>query len=119
MPFVRTLRDRVEKFSAKAVPDVVRDRFGQVETIAELRVAEGMGPVVTIRELVRKVIETEGVPTGQQAIYYSFAMKIASKAFSHSGPTLEKEVEGWKAYWVTANGADPTILDKIVKLIVG
>ena len=119
MPYVRTLRDRVEKFTAKVVADTVRDRFSQVESIAKSRVAEGMGPMVSIRELVRGILEAEGVPVGQHAVYYSFAFKIASKAFSHSGPALEKEVEGWKAYWVTANGADPAVLDKIIKLILG
>ena len=119
MPYVRTLRDRVEKFSAKMVSDVVRDRFSQVQSIASLRVAEGMSPVVSVRELVRKVIESEGVPTGDHAIYYAFAFMAVSKAFSHSGPTLEKELEGLKAYFVTANGADPAILDKILRIIIG
>lgn len=119
MPFVRTLKDRVEKFSAKMVADVVRARFEQVQAIASARVAEGMGPVVTIRELTRKVIEEAGVPDGDHAIYYAFAFKAASKAFSHSGPTLQKELEGLKAYFVTAHGADPAILDRIIRLILG
>jgi len=119
MPFVRTLRDRVEKFSTKVVSDVVRDRFTQVETIAKGRVAEGLSPVVNIRELTRKILEEAGVPSGQHAVYYSYAFKAASKALSHSGETLNKELEGLKAMWVTAYGADPTIIDKIIKLVTG
>jgi len=119
MPYVRTLRDRVQKFSIKVVGDIVRDRFAQVEGIAKGRIAEGSAPVVAVRELVRKILEEEGIPTGYHAVYYSFALKAVSKALSHSGPTLVKEIEGLKAMWVTAHGADPAILDKIAKLIVG
>jgi len=118
MPYVRTLRDRVEKFSAKVVAETVGARFGQVESIAKGRMLQGTSVMVTIREQTRNILEKEGVPAGNHAIYYSFAFKLASKAFSHSGGTLLKIAEGLKSWWVNTHGADPTILDKIINLII-
>ncbi|MEO2151436.1 MAG: hypothetical protein ABGW50_02110 [Thermococcus sp.] len=118
MPIVKTLRDRVEKYSAKFDANVIQNRLTQVESLAKARYTEAVATFTAIRELVRKILESAGVPAGQHAVYYSFAFKIASKAQKHELTTLTNTIEGLKAYWVAANGADPAILDKIANLVL-
>jgi len=118
MPIVKTLADRVEKFKAKTPPDQTGTRYGAVKDLAIGRFVEGAGIMAAIRERARDILEREGVPAAEHGVYYAFAMKLASKAMSHSGPELDAIAEGLKQ-WFVAKGADPAILDKIASLIVG
>jgi len=118
MPIVKTLADRVEKFKAKTPPDQTGTRYGAVKDIAVARYIEGSGVMAAVRERVRNILESEGVPAGFHGVYYAFAMKLASKALSHEGPELEAIASGLKQ-WFVAKGADPAVLDKIANLIVG
>ena len=118
MPIVKTLADRTEKFRAKTAPDRVGGRYGAVKEIAGKRYIEGAGVITAVRERVRDILEREGVPAGQHGVYFAFAFKLASKALSHAGPTLEKIATGLKQ-WYIAKGCDPAILDKIINLILG
>lgn len=118
MPIVKTLADRVEKFRLKTPADQTGARYGAVKELASGRFVEGAGLITAVRERVRNVLESEGVPAAQHGVYYAFAFKIASKAMSHAGPDLDAIVSGLKA-WFVAKGADPAVLDKIANLIVG
>lgn len=118
MPKVTTLTERYEKYSAKTTPERVGARYEASKTIAIKRMREGSSKIVSIRELVRSILDTAGVPAGQWAIYLSFAQRMASMTNSYTGPTLIRRVEGMKAGWL-AKGADPAILEKIVKLFTG
>jgi len=116
MPLVKTLSDRVEKYVAKTPPDVTGTRYGDVKDIAVLRFVEGVGSITYVRELVRNLLETKGVPAGFHGMYYAFAFKLVKAAYSHTGTALDKIKEGLKA-WFVAKGADPAILDEIAKLV--
>jgi hypothetical protein len=118
VPVVKTLADRVEKFKGKTAPDRVGSRYGNAKSLAVDRYLDGVSPVTAIREAVRNILESEGVPAGLHVGYYAFALEAARAAFSHSGTTLVNIVAGLKAKY-TAFGADPAILDKIAKLFVG
>jgi len=118
MPIVKTLSDRVEKFAAKTAPDRVGTRYGAVKELASSRFVEGAGVIAAVRERVRDILESQGVPAALHGVYYAFAFKLATKALSHYGAELEKIANGLKA-WFTAKGADPAVLDKIASLITG
>jgi hypothetical protein len=118
MPIVPTLSDRVTKFSAKTAPDRVGTRYEASKTIAISRYADAVSPRSAVQEAVRNILETNGVPAGFHGVYYAFAFQVLSKAFSHSGASLVKVVNGLKAKF-TAFGADPAILDQITKLFIG
>ncbi len=105
MPMVRGLKERAEKFSAKMVPEQTGARYGAVKSIAVGRFIAGASAT---RE-----------PAGQYGMYFAFIQKVRSAAFSHGGDTLKKIIEGLKQDFTVSKGADPAILDKLAKLVVG
>ena len=117
MPVPRTLSDRVKKYVAKYSPDVVKARLQQVQGIAEDRFIDATPWIVTIREATRNILQSAGIPAGLHAVYYSFAMRLASKAMKHTGETLDQIISGMTDKWVTAYGADPAVLEQIANLV--
>jgi hypothetical protein len=105
-------------FKGKTAPDRVGSRYGAVKSIAVDRYVDGISPVTAVREAVRNILESNGVPAGQHAGYYAFALQAAKYAFSHEGATLKKIVAGLKQKFA-AFGCDPAILDQIAKLFTG
>jgi len=118
MPIVKTLTDRVQKFSAKTPADQTGTRYGAVKTLATNRYIEGAGIFYAVRERVRDILEREAVPAAIHGIYFAFAFQLTKKALSHSGAELEAIAEGLKQRFV-GKGADPAVLDKIANLIIG
>jgi len=118
MPIVKTLADRVDKFTKKTPPDQTGTRYGAVKDLAVGRFIEGAGLISAIRERARIVLESEGVPSGDHGVYYAFVQKALSYAMSHSGQTLAKIIEGLKS-WFTSKGCDPSVLEKLASLITG
>lgn len=119
MPYVRNLKDMLEKYRAKYVPDTVGARFGAVKSLMDARYESASSPIVNVIETVRNILTENGVPPAYWGMYISFGEILASKAFSHSGAVLEKIASGLKQAWVTGKGADPAILDKITEAIIG
>jgi len=120
MPVVRKIADRLEKYELKyADAATATARLTAVKTLMDLRYEAASSPIVNVVDSVRGIIETEGVPSGMHAIYYAFGQILAKLMFSHTGATLNKEIVGLKEMWVTAYGADPTILDKIITAVLG
>ena len=118
MPLVKGLKERYEKFTAKTPPDVTGARYAASKAIAVKRELAGAGPISEIIELTRNILESEGVPAAQQGVYYAFVEKVRKALFSHTGNTLKAYIDGLKA-WFAQKGADPSVLDKLSKLIVG
>jgi len=119
MPRVRNVADMIEKYTAKYDGANVTARLTAVKPLMDLRYEAASSPVVNNVEIVRNILESAGVPTGTHGIYYAFGQLVAKAAFSHSGLTLQKVVAGLKKYFVTAHGADPTILDSIIAELTG
>lgn len=115
MPRVVSFQERYQHFAAKTAPDRVGPRYGASKSLAIQRFIEGSSKRVSVRELVRNILDTAGVPAGQWALYLSFAQKASMFAESYSGETLKKRLDGLKANWV-ARGADPAILEKIMSV---
>jgi hypothetical protein len=120
MPFVRKIADRLEKYDIK-YPDAatMTARITAVKPIMDLRYQAASSPIVNVVDIVRGIIESEGVPTGLHALYYAFGQILAKLMFSHTGATLNKEIVGLKNMWVIAYGADAKILDKIITAVLG
>jgi len=118
MPLTKGLKERYEKYTAKMAPDIVGTRYAASKTIAVKRQLAGAGPIAEIIELTRNILESKGVPAGQQGVYFAFVEKVRKAAFSHSGTTLSNYVAGLKALFAQ-KGCDPTVLDVLSKLIVG
>jgi len=118
MPLTKGLKERTAKFTAKTPPDVTGARYAASKPIAIARHLEGAAPIAETVELARKVLEAQGVPAAQQGVYFAFVEKVRKAAFSHSGATLEKIVDGLEAQFVL-KGADPKILAVLANLIVG
>jgi len=119
MPYVRGLREMLEKYRAKYVPDTVGTRFSQVKSLMDARFESASSPIANVIETVRVILTENGVPPALWGMYIAFGEILASKAFSHSGAVLEKVASGLKQAWVTGKGADPAILDKIIEAIIG
>jgi len=116
MGLVKSLNDRVLFFTAAMGPDRVADRYGKSKEIAVGRYPDAMAAIVAVREAVRNILESSGVPAGMQGAYYAFVSKLVKYAYSHSGQSLEKIKTGLKA-WYVAKGCDPQILDKLTVLV--
>jgi len=119
MPFVRSIKDMLEKYRAKYVPDTVGARFTAVKTLMDERYEGATSAIYNVVETVRAILTENAVPPALWGMYIAFGEILARYAFSHSGPVLERLASGLKQYWVTAKGADPTILDKIIEAIIG
>jgi len=118
MPLTKGLKERFEKYTAKTPPDVTGARYAASKTLAVKRQLAGAGPIAEIIELTRNILESKGVPAGQQGVYFAFVEKVRKAAFSHSGTTLSSFVAGLKALFAQ-KGCDPAVLDVLSKLIVG
>jgi len=119
MPGVKDLRERTDKFIAKTAADRVGTRYGAVKDLAVGRFTSYASSIVEFRELVRNLLNKEGVPAGQQGAYFAFAMRLRSKAFSHQGTTLKDYVNGIIQDFTTGKGCDPAILKKIASMLLG
>jgi len=118
MPLVKGLADRVQKYVAKTPPDITGARYAASKPLAVRRHAAGAGAIAEAIELARNILESKGVPAGQQGVYYAFVEKVRKAAFSHTGTTLGNYIAGLKALFAQ-KGCDPAILDILSKLIVG
>lgn len=118
MPSVKSLAERYEKFKAKTAPDRVGTRFEAAKPVALGRFIDGAAPVVSVRELVRDLLSSLGVPAGDWSLYISFAQYVAARVGGYGDRTLARRILGAKANWV-ARGADPAVLDKLVSMICG
>jgi len=119
MPLYRTGIDRYEKWHAKYVPDTVRDRFGQVESVAKRRAQSGLIEWGAMQDLVRGILDKYGITATDRAKYIGFANKLLKHMLRHKGEAAKLAAEGLKSYYVTFLKADPAILDEIIQVITG
>jgi len=119
MPLVRTPQRRYSKWSAKYVPDTISARFSQVETEAKERAQEGLIIYANLDFDIGATLDKYGVAGPARAVYLAFARKALKEAMRIGGKALDNMLLGLKSYFVTAMGADPTILDEIIKKIIG
>jgi len=115
----RTFADRLNKYSGKYSGANVTTVLTAIKSDMDARYENGVTVTRQAVETARGILSDLGIPTKDWAKYLSFVQVIASKTFSFSGLTLQKEVSSIKAEWVYDKGADPAVLDRLIQEIIG
>jgi hypothetical protein len=118
MPLYRTGLDMFSKYQKKYNPTVVETRFTDVQDVAFARAQAGLHSVAVIREMIRDVLDTQGVAGGDRATYLAFALKLWKHVSRQGGANKEKIKDGLVAYFKTAYGLDESILSAIGDAII-
>jgi hypothetical protein len=119
MPLYRTGQARFIKWRRKYDPATVGARFSQVADVAEARAQEGLTIYASMQEMVRGILDKYGVNGPDRAKYLGFANKLLNHSLRAKGEAAVKLAQGIKQFYVTAFGADPTILDEIIQVVTG
>lgn len=119
MPIVKLLGDMLEKYEAKYSGDNVKTVITAIKTLMDSKYEASIAVIYDVVERARGVLDAEGVPATLWGVYLSFAQKLAKRTFSQKTAALQREAAALKAEWVTAHGADPDVLDKIINVIIG
>ena len=115
----RTGLDRFNKYAAKFDPATIQARLTQVKDIALQRAQEAQIKYATIDELVRPILDKHGVVGPMRAVYLGYAKKLTRHLERVSGASASKIAEGLKAYYTTAYGAEPDVIDAVTAVVAG
>jgi len=115
----RTFGDMYRKWKAKFDPDTIAARFEQVKDIAAERYEYAVSYIATVVDNVKALLNNLDVPPAQQGPYIALAQRLVKYSFKHGGATLQRLASGLKSEFVTAYGLDPTIVDKVIELVLG
>ena len=116
---VRMIDDMFTKYSVKYDGKNVTTTWTAVRDLMTARFQAGFSTTIGAVERIKTLLANRGVPPTDYAVYLSFALKLASKTFSHVGGSLAIMASALKQQWITAHGADPSILDAIIREITG
>ena len=117
MPY-RNYDKRVRNYDLAVIPDVVRSKF-EARKPAMLDGQEEYQKTLTDVEIaVRGILDDEGVVANMRVMYLNFARTLVRASGHQSGVALQKIAAAEKAKFTTY-GLDPSILDKIVKMVIG
>lgn len=119
MPIVKLLGDMLDKYAVKYSGENVKTVLEAIKTLMDSKYEASIAVIYDVVERARGVLDAEGVPSIFWGVYLSFAQRLAKRTFSLKTAALQKEASALKAEWVTAHGADPDILDKIINVIIG
>ena len=117
MPLYKSGLDMFKKYAAKFDPATISSRFTQVADVAKDRAQEGLIAVATTRDLIRPILDDEGIGGGQRATYLAFGLALWKHIIRQKSTAANKIASGLKSYFVTAYGLDPDICDKIISTI--
>jgi hypothetical protein len=115
----RTGLDRYNKYAAKFDPATIQARLAQVREIALQRAQEAQIKYATIDELVRPILDRQGITGPMRAVYLGYAKKLTRHLERATGQAAAKFVEGLKAYYTAAFGAEPEVLDAVTAVVAG
>ena len=117
MPIVRTVADMVNMFGNKTTADRVGTRYEASKEIAERRYTNNAMPFRVLVEKIRDLLSKLGVPPGRWGVHIAFGEMLQKIAITTRGAVPTEVVNGLKTAFI-AKGADPAILDQIVKLVI-
>lgn len=108
------------KFTAFSNPTVASTILTNVAPIAQQNYQTNSPKFVAVNEQVSAVLTQYGITGPQRAIYQGYGLKIA-RALNRmgSGPALVNLINGLKAYYINAFGANPQVLDAVTNIITG
>lgn len=117
MPGIKRLSNAVRKYamkydSSRLIDDKIKSIASENRklSIEERRFVDGV---------TEKILVSEVVPKEKWEIYKEFARKIAEVSRRYNATTLLIAIDAKKAFYEDTYNADPSILDKIVKAIIG
>jgi hypothetical protein len=119
MPLYKTGDDMFTKYSAKYNPTVVSTRFTDVKETALKRAQAGLTATATIREGIRKVLDTHGIAGGTRATYLAFGTKLWKHVNRQKETCVTPIKNGLVAYFKTAYGLSETILNAVATAVLG
>jgi hypothetical protein len=119
MPMYKTGDDMFAKYSAKYNPTVISQRFTDVKDPALKRAQSGLTAVATIREGIRRVLDTNGVAGGLRATYLAFGTKLWKHVNRQKEACVTSIKSGLIAYFKTAYGLSETILNAVATSVLG
>jgi hypothetical protein len=117
MPIVRTVADMVNMFSNKTTADRVGTRYEAAKPIAQRRYTNNAMPFRVLVEKIRDLLSKLGVPPGKWGVHIAFGEVLQKITITARGAVPTAVIDGLKAAYV-AKGADPAVLDQIVKLVI-
>ncbi|QJF12356.1 putative major capsid protein [Metallosphaera rod-shaped virus 1] len=108
------------KFTAFSNPTVASTILTNVAPTAQENFQTNVPRFTSVNEQVSAVLTQYGVTGPSRAIYQGYGLKVA-RALNRigAGPALTNMVAGLKAYYVSAFGANPQILDAVTNIILG
>lgn len=119
MPLYKTGVEMFKKYQVKFNPTVIGTRFGDIRDLALERAQSGLNMVGTVRDLVRPILDSNGISGGQRATYLAFATALLRHVIRNKGESAKAIATGLKSYYVTSYGLDPAILDDIIEVVCG
>jgi len=108
---------RLAKWQAKYDPTTIGNRFAQVQSVAVSRAQEGIVSIANVQSLVGGILDQYGIAGPMRATYIAFGEKVWHATQRLTGQALANEVNGLMAYFQTAYGANPTILQAIAQAL--
>jgi Ran GTPase-activating protein (RanGAP) involved in mRNA processing and transport len=117
MPLVKSAGDMVQMFSAKTAPDRVAARYGAARDLAIQKYITYATPFRIVVEMAREKLIKLGVPSGRWGVHFAFVEVLKKIAMAYKGIVPENIINALKAEYV-AKGADPAVLDELVKIVI-
>jgi len=108
---------RLAKWQAKYDPTTIGNRFAQVQSVAVSRAQEGIVSIANVQALIGGILDQYGIAGPMRATYIAFGEKVWHATQRLTGQALANEVNGLTAYFQTAYGANPTILQAIANAL--
>jgi hypothetical protein len=117
MPLVKSAGDMVQMFSAKTAPDRVATRYGAARDLAIQKYIAYATPFRIVVEMAREKLIKLGVPSGKWGVHFAFVEALKRIAMAYKGTVPTSIINAVKAEYV-AKGADPAVLDELVKIVI-
>jgi len=114
----RTADKRVKAYDLSLIPDVVKTKIeNKKEFMVEQQQAEQTA-LVDMENRIQAILDEEGIVGNFRIPYLNFGRRLFEAKGHNSGLALVKIANAEKAKYV-ALGCDPTILDKIMSIVIG
>ena len=97
----KTAAERIAKYKAKFDPDVARARFAAVKDLAGEPQEARQTELSSVRDTVRAILDSKGVPSIGTILYLSYANKLYKINKEFTGGVKTKEVNAAYYLWKT------------------
>ena len=117
MPY-RVYEIRVKKYELNVIPDVVRTKFEALKPLMLDEQKKRQAEITDIETKVRQLLDDKGIFGIFRVPYLNVGRMLYRAKTRVAGVALQKYATAVKAYAV-AQGLDPSIVDEIIKIVIG